>query len=158
MTDQYEVTARNKMRQLREKGAYDRASVHGVLDAGLHASVAFVQDGKPVVLNFFASWCAPCIRELPDFQEAFVQYGDEVEFIGLSVSDREADTVALLEETGVAYLIGLDPEGAIHREVAELGVMPTTAFVGADGTLVAVNAGIISGEDLEQRIVEELLP
>ena len=79
MTDQYEVTARNKMRQLREKGAYDRASVHGVLDAGLHASVAFAQDGKPVVV--------PMI------------YGRDGETIYLHGA-RKARVIKLLEQTG----------------------------------------------------------
>ena len=50
MSNDYDVTARNKLRQLREKAAYDRPTVHGILDAGLVAHVAFVQDGAPVVV------------------------------------------------------------------------------------------------------------
>lgn len=50
MSKAYEVTKRNKVRQLRENAAYDKELVHGVLDAGLVASVAFVQDGAPVVV------------------------------------------------------------------------------------------------------------
>ena len=50
MSDEYEVTKQNKVRQLREKAMYDRETVHGILDAGLVATVGFVQDGSPVVV------------------------------------------------------------------------------------------------------------
>ena len=50
MPTEYEVSKQNKVRQLREKAAYDHETVHGVLDAGLLAHVAFVQDGQPVVV------------------------------------------------------------------------------------------------------------
>lgn len=50
MSDHYEISKQNKLRQLREKAAYDHETVHGVLDAGLVAHVAFVQDGEPVVV------------------------------------------------------------------------------------------------------------
>ncbi len=83
MNDAYEVTPRNKMRQLREKGAYDRESVHGVLDAGLYASVAFVQDGQPVVV--------PMI------------YGRDGETIYLHGA-RKARVIRLLEQTGKVCL------------------------------------------------------
>jgi nitroimidazol reductase NimA-like FMN-containing flavoprotein (pyridoxamine 5'-phosphate oxidase superfamily) len=50
LTDNYEISKQNKVRQLREKAAYDHETVHGVLDAGLVAHVAFIQDGEPVVV------------------------------------------------------------------------------------------------------------
>jgi len=114
--------------------------------------------GTPTIVNFFASWCAPCIRELPDIQAASETYAGEVNVIGLSVSDRLEDTRALLVETGVTFPVGLDPNGSIHREIADLGVMPSTAFIAADGTLLSVQAGTISAADLDERIRNELLP
>lgn len=79
MTDSYDVSTANKLRQLRDKGAYDRASVHAILDAGLHASAAFVQDGQPVVV--------PMI------------YGRDGETIYLHGA-RKSRVVRLLEQTG----------------------------------------------------------
>ncbi len=79
MTDSYEVTSSNKLRQLREKGSYDRDAVHRILDAGLYASAAFVQDGQPVVV--------PMI------------YGRDGETIYLHGA-RKARVIRLLEQTG----------------------------------------------------------
>jgi nitroimidazol reductase NimA-like FMN-containing flavoprotein (pyridoxamine 5'-phosphate oxidase superfamily) len=79
MTDRYEVTPRNKVRQLRDLGSYDSDAVHGILDAGLYASAAFVQDGQPVVV--------PMI------------YGRDGETIYLHGA-RKARVIRLLEQTG----------------------------------------------------------
>ena len=79
MTDPYDISKINKMRQLREKGAYDRETVHGILDAGLYGSAAFVQDGQPVVV--------PMI------------YGRDGETLYLHGA-RKARIIRLLEQTG----------------------------------------------------------
>lgn len=126
-----------------------------LLDGGTSSFVA--HRGTPIVVNFFASWCAPCVRELPDIEAAAQTYAGQIDFIGLSVSDRESDTRALLESVGVTFEVGLDPNGTIHREVSDLGVMPTTLFVAADGTLVSTHAGAITAGDLDQRIRTDLL-
>ena len=83
MTTEYEVSKQNKVRQLREKAAYDRETVHGVLDAGLVAHVAFVQDGQPVVVPML--------------------YGREDETIYLHGA-RKARVIRLLESTGTACI------------------------------------------------------
>ena len=83
MTDEYDIAKRNKVRQLREKGVYDRDTVHTVLDAALVAHVAFVQDGAPVVV--------PMI------------YGREGETLYLHGA-RKARVIRLLEETDQACL------------------------------------------------------
>ena len=83
MTDHYTLDKRNKLRQLREKGSYDKETVHRILDASLVAHVAFVQDGAPVVV--------PMI------------YGRENETLYLHGA-RKARVIRLLEETGRACL------------------------------------------------------
>ena len=79
MINAYDVSARNKLRQLREKGSYDRDTVHRILDSGLYASVGFVQEGEPVVV--------PMI---------FGREGDTLYLHGA----RKARVVRLLEQTG----------------------------------------------------------
>lgn len=83
MTTEYEVSKQNKVRQLREKASYDRETVHAVLDAGLVAHVAFVQDGQPVVVP--------------------VLYGREDETVYLHGA-RKARVIRLLESTGTACI------------------------------------------------------
>ncbi len=83
MSDQYEATQRNKVRQLREKAANDRETVHAILDAGLVAHVAFVQDGQPVVVPML--------------------YGRDGETLYLHGA-RKARVIRLLENTGTASL------------------------------------------------------
>ena len=83
MSDDYAVSKKNQVRQLREKGAYDRATVHGVLDAGIVAHVAFVQDGNPVVVPML--------------------YGRDGERIFLHGA-RKSRVIRLLEQTDQASL------------------------------------------------------
>ncbi len=121
---------------------------------GLIVEFADLTDG-PVVINFFASWCPSCIAEMPDFEAVFQQFGGEVEFLGLAMQDRTEAAVELVAETGVTYPIGLDPDGDIFAQFKGLG-MPTTVFVGADGTVERVHSGQLSAEGLADIINEDL--
>jgi thiol-disulfide isomerase/thioredoxin len=92
--------------------------------------------GQVVVLNFWASWCAPCRWEMPAFERMYQQYGDrEVAFVGVAVSDVERDAVAFIAKTGITYLVGLDTTGEIARAYRVLS-LPTTFFIGPDGNIV----------------------
>ena len=97
MTDEYSISKQNKVRQLREYAVYDRDAVHGVLDAGLVASVAFVQDGQPVVV--------PMI------------YGREDETIYLHGA-RKARIIRLLEQTDRACLNVTHVDGIVYARSA----------------------------------------
>lgn len=110
----------------------------------------------PVVLNFFASWCPPCIAEMPDFQAVSQAFGTEVQFVGLAVQDRVENAVELVEETGVTYQVGNDQNGTIFSSFGGLG-MPTTVFITADGTVAEVHSGVLDADALTKTINEELL-
>ena len=113
--------------------------------------------GRPLVLNFFASWCAPCRAELPDFAAAHAAYQDRVDFVGINyqeVSEREA--AKLLFETGITYPIMEDENGDLLQELGTLPTMPTTIFVTADGTIVERHHGLILFDQLAERIEETL--
>ena len=113
--------------------------------------------GRPLVINFFASWCAPCRAELPDFAAAHAAYGDRVDFLGINyqeVSEREA--AKLLFETGISYPIMEDENGDLLQELGTLPTMPTTIFVTADGIVVERHHGLIVFDQLADRIEETL--
>ncbi|MDJ0907497.1 MAG: pyridoxamine 5'-phosphate oxidase family protein [Woeseiaceae bacterium] len=135
MTDRYDVTARNKMRQLREKGAYDRDSVHGVLDAGLYASVAFVQDGQPVVV--------PMI------------YGRDGDTIYLHGA-RKARVIRLLEQTGqVCINVTLVDGLVLARSAFNSSMNYRSATVFGPARLIEDDAGKVKGMRV---ISEHLMP
>jgi cytochrome c biogenesis protein CcmG/thiol:disulfide interchange protein DsbE len=115
--------------------------------------VAFA--GQPVVLNFWASWCVPCRREMPAFQAVAEEHKNDVVFIGMNHQDSRDDALDLLADTGVKYPSGFDPEGKVAQAYGLFG-MPTTVLITADGRVAARRTGEVSRRELEQAI-EELL-
>lgn len=107
--------------------------------------------GRPVVLNYFASWCAPCIKEMPEFQKVHADIGDEVTFLGVSVRDNLEDSLALVKQTGVTYRVAADVEGRSFDLVGARG-MPTTLFIDANGKILERHAGPLKEEDIRRRV------
>jgi len=111
--------------------------------------------GRPLVINFFASWCAPCRAELPDLAAAHAEFGDRVDFVGVDYQEAsEASAAKLLYETGITYPIMEDPRGALLQELGGLPTMPTTIFVSADSVIIERHHGLILAEQLTERIEE----
>ena len=110
--------------------------------------------GKPVVLNFWASWCPACIAEMPDFQEVYLAFKGEVEFVGMNTSDLDRDGAQrMVAETGVTYTLVEDPDGALFVSFGGIS-MPTTVFIDAAGNIVDVHSGVIFAADLEEALRE----
>ena len=100
--------------------------------------------GKVVVLNFFASWCNPCIRELPALQAMSQRYKGRVHFVGVTFSDRREAAKSVLDRAGVEYPAAFDPSMSDVAYDYAVRVMPTTFFIGADGNLVERKDGEIN--------------
>lgn len=111
--------------------------------------------GKPVVVNFFASYCVPCITEMPAFEQVHQQMGDQVTFLGLAVADRQDEATDLVERTGVTYRTASDFQSEV---ITALGgtKLPTTVLLDADGQVVAVHPGALDADDLRDLLAEEL--
>ncbi len=107
--------------------------------------------GTPLVVNFFASWCAPCVREMPDLQAVHAELGDKVAFLGMNNQDRAADGEAIAKKAGITYDLARDPNGDFLSAFGGI-VMPTTVFIAADGTVVEVHNGAFSAPDLRAEI------
>jgi thiol-disulfide isomerase/thioredoxin len=112
--------------------------------------------GTPVVLNFFAEWCPPCVTEMPAFEAVHQELGDEVAFVGLDVRDSVDRGRDIVERTGITYTVGRDPSGEIFQSFDAVN-MPTTVLIDADGTVVETHAGALDGDQLRDLIDEHLL-
>ncbi len=109
--------------------------------------------GQPIVLNFWASWCPACVAEMPSFQGVHEAVGADVVFLGLDVQDTRAAAEAFVRQSGVSYLLGEDPDGAILASLDGIA-MPTTIFIDAAGNEVGRHSGAIFEDDLRQLIDE----
>ncbi len=111
--------------------------------------------GKPVVLNFWASWCGPCKSEMPDFEEAYKEYGDSIIFMMVNLTDGNNETVetatAYVDGQGYTFPLYFDSE---NNGAAAYGVtsIPVTYFIDAEGYLVAYGRGAMDRETLQSGI------
>lgn len=111
--------------------------------------------GKPIIVNFWASWCGPCKMEMPDFNEAYANYKDEIEFLMVNMTDGSRETVekasSFIEESGYSFPVYYDTEysAAITYSVSSL---PTTYFINAEGEAVAHARGAIDAQTLQKGI------
>ena len=112
-------------------------------------------EGTPLVVNFFASWCPPCVREMPEFQDVFERLDGQVAFLGLSQDQSPQDALALVEATGVTYDVGWDLDLEVYGATGSIA-MPTTAFVSPSGELLDTFAGALDTEALAEFIEDTL--
>ncbi|NIM74716.1 MAG: redoxin family protein [Gammaproteobacteria bacterium] len=116
-------------------------------------------DGKLVVLNFWATWCPPCLHEIPMFTALQTRYGERgVQFLGVAIDDAE-QVSAFAERVGLNYptLHGqLDAIEVMSAYGNEAGGLPFTVVIDRQGNVVARHAGVLE-EDTATALIEELL-
>lgn len=112
------------------------------------------RDGKPVVMNFWASWCVPCRVEMPAFGAVARRHRD-ILFLGVAVQDTEPAARQFAEEVGVSYPLGLDDDGEIAELYPTFG-LPTTWFITSEGRIAAQFVGQLGEDSLESMIEEHL--
>ena len=109
------------------------------------------EKNQPLVVNFWATWCAPCLEELPMFESVHNRIGHEVTFLGVNVSDSPTKANELIADAGISYQMGRDPEGNFLVGLGIVG-LPATVFIDSEGTIVDVHMGQISDADLDKKI------
>jgi cytochrome c biogenesis protein CcmG/thiol:disulfide interchange protein DsbE len=107
--------------------------------------------GRPVVLNFWATWCVPCFQEHPVLLRAAREVGGRVQFLGVIYEDEEERVKAFLSEEGAAYPSLMDAEGRTAIAYGVFGV-PETYFIDAQGAVADKHVGPLDEEAMAQSL------
>jgi cytochrome c biogenesis protein CcmG/thiol:disulfide interchange protein DsbE len=112
--------------------------------------------GRPVLVNFWASWCPPCREEMPAFQRVWKKYsGEGLMIVGVALQDTEDAATAFVHQVGVTYPVGMDMEGDSARGY-NVTALPMTFFLDRDGNVASAWTGTLSEEELERFVVDLL--
>jgi cytochrome c biogenesis protein CcmG/thiol:disulfide interchange protein DsbE len=113
---------------------------------------------KPVLINFWASWCGPCHTEAPDLKKLHEKYGDRVDFYALNATEVDSVEGAreFVETYGFAFPVPMDLEGEV-ADLYEIQAFPTTYFIDAQGAIRDITLGSMTLEQMESKI-KRILP
>ena len=111
--------------------------------------------GKPVILNFWASWCPPCKMELPDFESAYLEYGDDIIFMMINLTDGNRETVEkatdFIKEEGYTFPVYFDTKSDVAYSF-NVSSIPATYLVDEQGNVVGQAIGMLDKATLQDAI------
>ena len=111
------------------------------------------QAGTPVVLNFWATWCGPCRRELPALQLAAERWEGEVLIVGVDQAEEAPVVQRYVDELGLTFPIPMDTDSAVAERFNVMG-LPTTFFIDGDGVIRTIWTGEMNSITLAEHIAQ----
>lgn len=105
--------------------------------------------GKPVFLNFWATWCPPCVAEMPHMNELYPQYKDKMDFVVASVDAKQEDVVTFQKKNNYQFPIYYAESKEVHAAYGLQGI-PTSVIIDGKGNLVNVHIGGMNKEDMKK--------
>ena len=117
-------------------------------------STHLADDGRPVILNLWASWCPPCRDEMPDLEAASIAHPD-VLILGVAVDDDPIAAEDFVDEISITYPAGFDAADRVSRNYPSSG-LPATFVISSDGILVRSAFGRLTVEDIESLVADAL--
>lgn len=97
-------------------------------------------EGKVMLLNFWATWCGPCVGEMPAFEKLQETYGEDLVLVAVNSGEDEETVTSFLEENGYTFPVVLDPEYAVAM-LYPSEFIPYTVIIGTDGKVAAIETG-----------------
>lgn len=114
--------------------------------------------GKPTIINFWATWCPPCRRELPALQAAFEQHRDEIGFVAVDVKENTQTVADFVADLGLTFPVVFDQDGRVSDVAYQVRGIPTTIFVDANGVVVERHVGPLDDATIEAYLEPLLAP
>ena len=115
--------------------------------------------GKPIIINFWATWCGPCKMEMPYFEEAYNQYKDKINFMMVNLTDGQRDTIDsvrnFIENNKYTFPVYYDTEYSAANAYRTYQI-PVTVFIGSDGMIKNMHTGSLR-ESMLKAYIEELI-
>lgn len=111
--------------------------------------------GKPIVVNFWATWCGPCTSELPYFEEFYNEYKDDIHFLMVNSSDYVSDVKSFMKDNDYSFIVYYDNEYDASNTYGVRSI-PFTLFINSDGKIVNSHMGSMSRSVLEKYIKQLL--
>ncbi len=130
---------------------YEQAKDISVYDADGNRVMLSDFYGKPIILNFWATWCGYCIQEMPDFEEAYKEYGDEIQFLIINTDDGIEKGEKFIADKGYTFPTYYDLE---YNAAITYGIsgIPRTIAIDKDGNIRYNRSGMIDAKALESII------
>ncbi|WP_420628704.1 TlpA family protein disulfide reductase [Candidatus Leptofilum sp.] len=115
--------------------------------------------GQPVIINFWATWCAPCRIEMPELEAAFQTYQDDnLVILALDQQESAADVSDFFTELGLSFTAVLDNEGTISELYGVASILPTTFFINGSGEVTAIHRGPMVQSQIDGYLADTIPP
>ena len=125
------------------------------LGQGPAVDLAYVR-GTPLVVNVWATWCPPCIKEMPLLRAMAEKYSPDVRFLGIDLQDDETSALAMLEEFDITFPSVVDRDGIVRSSLGVSGP-PVTFFVQPDGIIAGRWDGLLPNEEIFDALMANYL-
>ena len=110
------------------------------------------QRGKAVLVNLWATWCPPCVAEMPDLQKLSEDYADSLVVLGVNISDSAEDAAAFMEENGYTYPLYVDADYRLSTFILPTQAIPLTVVIDPNGGATAIHLGLGTYEQFQEYV------
>jgi thiol-disulfide isomerase/thioredoxin len=105
--------------------------------------------GSPVLINFWASWCAPCRLEMPAIQERYEQHSPALKVLAINLEENDSQVEGFMQELNLDFPALLDPDGYVNHDLFRVRGYPTSVFIDKLGAVQAIHIGIMTEDQLD---------